>query len=148
MDDLWFPDPSQLIIVTGPKEEDPWGTPDDQPRKKPRASVPRVDNLDEDQHHERSLGSKRVHPLSGHHDSILVADHDPCDISQFQSWAEWQTKFNEKEKSDKWQFANTFNKNIEAKREDFGDLFDRCHNELYGKASPRQMIDGADIVFQ
>lgn len=36
---------------------------------------------------------------------------------QSPSWAEWQKKFNEKEKDDKRQFADAFKANVEKKRE-------------------------------
>lgn len=38
---------------------------------------------------------------------------------QSPSWADWQKKFNEKEKDDKRQFAGVFKTDVEKKREGF-----------------------------
>lgn len=53
-----------------------------------------------------------------------------------QTWTDWQTRFNEKEKSDKRQFAAKFNRTIEAKRNDFDALFTRSNDELYDDGPP------------
>lgn len=42
--------------------------------------------------------------------------------SQSPLWADWQKKFNDKEKDDKRQFAATFKLNVEKKREDILNL--------------------------
>ncbi|ROV97770.1 hypothetical protein VMCG_07371 [Cytospora schulzeri] len=91
----------------GPKDDNLWGSPDDQPRKKPRPSTILADKLDEDQHHAERLAKNQV-----------------------QTWGDWQTRFNEKEKSDKRQFGDAFNRSIDAKRNEFDALFVRSIDEL------------------
>ncbi|KUI67961.1 hypothetical protein VM1G_03376 [Cytospora mali] len=90
-----------------PKDDDPWGSPDNQPKKKSRLSAAQAEKLVDDKHHaERPV------------------------ISQFQNWADWQTKFEEKERSDKRQFGDAFKRNIEAKQDEFEALFVRSNDEL------------------
>lgn len=42
--------------------------------------------------------------------------------SQTPSWADWQKKFNDKEKDDKRQFAGVFKQNVEKRRDNIMKL--------------------------
>ncbi|ROW04013.1 hypothetical protein VSDG_01123 [Cytospora chrysosperma] len=101
----------------GSKDDDPWRSPDDHLRKKPRPSTAVVDEVDEDQYQAKRPAN-----------------------NQFQTWSDWQTKFNEKEKSDKRDFANAFNRNIEAKRNEFDALFSRSNDELINADNKYAML--------
>ncbi|KUI60639.1 hypothetical protein VP1G_07832 [Cytospora mali] len=96
-----------------PKDDDPRGSPDNQPKKKSRLSAAQFEEQDDDKYHvERSASS------------------------HFQNWADWQTKFDEKEKNDKRQFSDAFKRNIEAKQDEFEALFVRSNDELYADVIP------------
>lgn len=61
--------------------------------------------------------------------------------SHFQSWTDWQAKFNEKEKRDKRQFAEAFSRKIEAQQDEFGNLFTHANKELYDDPLSRYIED-------
>ncbi|KAF3766281.1 hypothetical protein M406DRAFT_68640 [Cryphonectria parasitica EP155] len=102
------------------QEDDPWGPPQEQPEKKRRALASRTKNDDKDPGPETNK-------------------HADTPQRQFQSWAEWQSKFKDKERNDRIQFADKFKKDIETKREIAETLLGKSSEDLneaacrYGK---------------
>lgn len=45
-------------------------------------------------------------------------------------WAAWQSKFNEKEKNEKLQFADNFKQKLQSKQHEIQDLINTSHQEL------------------
>ncbi|KAJ4422866.1 hypothetical protein N0V82_002523 [Gnomoniopsis sp. IMI 355080] len=90
-------------------DDDLWDVPSGQPMKRTRTSGLRNtgSRIDEDS---ENAGQKAV--------------------KQFQSWAEWQKKFNNKEKDDKRQFAANFKENIEESREIIQLLINKSSESL------------------
>ncbi|KAJ0125174.1 3 exoribonuclease family protein [Diaporthe amygdali] len=90
--------------AVGLLDNDPWGSPEDRPRKKTRVSTTHVDNLG-DRH-----SSQTTEQLSG--------------------WVAWQNRFNEKERTEKRQFADEFTKKLQSKQAEIQNLITSCNNEL------------------
>lgn len=49
---------------------------------------------------------------------------------QFSGWVAWQTKFNEKEKTEKRQFADNFTQKLQSKQAEMQNLIATCHHEV------------------
>ncbi|KAG6360331.1 hypothetical protein INS49_011388 [Diaporthe citri] len=88
----------------GLHDDGPWGSSEDRPRKKTRASTNRLGDQDE------GHSSQANKYLSG--------------------WVAWQNKFNEKEKTEKRQFADDFKEKLQSKQMEIQNLINACNHEL------------------
>lgn len=51
-------------------------------------------------------------------------------VRQFSGWVAWQTKFNEKEKTEKRQFADNFTQKLQSKQVEIQNLIATCNHEV------------------
>lgn len=58
------------------------------------------------------------------------ADPHACARRQLSGWVAWQNRFNEKERTEKRQFANDFTKKLQSKQAEIQNLITSCNNEL------------------
>ena len=49
---------------------------------------------------------------------------------QFSGWVAWQTKFNEKEKTERRQFADEFKQKLQSEQAEIQGLINTCNHEL------------------
>ncbi|KAL1877037.1 hypothetical protein Daus18300_002647 [Diaporthe australafricana] len=90
--------------TTGLNDDGSWGDSQDRPRKKTRVSIAHIDDQDE--------------------------NHSSQANKQFSSWVAWQTKFSEKEKTEKRQFADDFTQKLKSKQTKIQDLIATSKHEF------------------
>ncbi|KAI7779695.1 hypothetical protein LA080_000463 [Diaporthe eres] len=88
----------------GLHDDGPWGSPEDRSRKKTRASTNRVGDQD--------------------------GGHSSQANKQLSGWVAWQNKFNERERTEKRQFADDFKQKLQSKHVEIQAVISACNREL------------------
>lgn len=82
--------------------------------------------------------TKVIHlrPTSEYHLPVTIsleiagAKLHPLVKRHFSGWVAWQNKFNEKERTEKRQFADDFKQKLQSKQVEIQDLISVCNQEL------------------